>query len=271
MNKLNIGCGHRALPGWTNVDFVSVPGLVQAHDLREPLPFAAGSFALVYHSHVLEHLDRDGARRLLQECHRVLQPGGLLRVVVPDLEQKARLYLEKLELAATRSEARTLADHEWTVVEMIDQLVRTRSGGEMLRWLQEAAPDSFAARRIGDEFQRAQAGARQVAAPRGPAPRPGVRERLARRLRQLAGVSETEWDWLRYRRLGEAHLWMYDRVSLATLLNSTGFTGCEVTTAGTSRQPDWATDGLWLDVEAGSPRKPDSLYLEAVKPPAPAT
>ena len=55
------------------------------HDLRRPFPWADASSEVVYSSHTLEHLTRDDGRRFLSECHRVLAPGGVLRIVVPDL------------------------------------------------------------------------------------------------------------------------------------------------------------------------------------------
>ena len=53
---LNLGCGGRRHPAWTNVDLVPAGPDVIAADLRQPLPFAAGSFQAVYAAHVLEHL-----------------------------------------------------------------------------------------------------------------------------------------------------------------------------------------------------------------------
>lgn len=263
--KLNLGCGTRFLATWVNLDFRGQPG-VRAHDLRTPLPFSDGTFDVLYHSHVLEHFERGDAQRLLGECHRVLRPGGILRVVVPDLEQKARLYLEKLERALIDRNPRTLADHEWMVIETLDQLVRLRSGGEMIEHLRAASEGSFAAERIGDEFHKA----RMNPAPEHTAPaRPGLRGRLVRFARRVAGISETEWRWIQFRRSGESHLWMYDRLSLSSALSRVGFSESEVATARQSRIPDWENDGMWLDMEGGSVRKPDSLYMEAIKGPGP--
>ena len=70
---------------------------VMRHDLRAALPFKNDEFDGVYHSHVLEHLPRADGERFLRECWRVLLPGGTIRVVVPDLETLARLYLKHLE------------------------------------------------------------------------------------------------------------------------------------------------------------------------------
>ena len=82
---LNLGCGKIFHPDWVNVDLISNNPHVVAFDLNLGIPFAAESFDIVYHSHILEHLERPYAEHLLQECFRVLKPGGLLRVVVPDL------------------------------------------------------------------------------------------------------------------------------------------------------------------------------------------
>jgi predicted SAM-dependent methyltransferase len=64
------------------------------HDLTKPLPFPEHSFSAVYASHVLEHLYLADAQRLLEECHRVLRSGGVIRVVVPDLRSMAITYIE---------------------------------------------------------------------------------------------------------------------------------------------------------------------------------
>src|SRR5690349_21176406 len=96
---LNLGCGASFHSSWANVDVVARDPTVICHDLRNPLPFAAGAFEVVYHSHVLEHLSREQARFLIAECFRVLRPGGFLRVAVPDLETICRLYLTHLEAA----------------------------------------------------------------------------------------------------------------------------------------------------------------------------
>ena len=262
--KLNLGCGSRALPTWVNLDFAAQPGLVAEHDLRQSLPFAAATFDVVYHSHVLEHLSPADAHRFLAECQRVLRPGGILRIAVPDLEQKARLYLEKLAAAERATSEHTAAEHEWMVIELIDQMVRTRSGGAMGDFMVGGRADALASARIGDEFSLAKKAIAHT--PDQSRVRPGIRARLARVLRRFAGVSEDEWQWLLFRRRGESHLWMYDRASLRSLLAECGFSDCSVVDAFNSRIPDWTADGRWLDVEQERARKPDSLFMEATKP-----
>ncbi|HYP54083.1 MAG TPA: methyltransferase domain-containing protein, partial [Pyrinomonadaceae bacterium] len=147
---LNLGCGPRFRPGpdWVNVDFTSAHPAVLAHDLRRGVPFPEGTFDAVYHSHVLEHFSPRDAEPFVRECFRVLRPGGVLRVAVPDLEQICRLYLGALEgLGEGREGAR--AEHEWLLLELYDQAVRTRPGGEMaehLRRLDPAAREFVVAR-----------------------------------------------------------------------------------------------------------------------------
>ena len=84
------------------------PPHILVHDLRKPLPFADGFAAAVYGSHVLEHLYFTEAKRLLAECFRVLEPGGVLRLVVPDLRAIVGEYLG--ERPADGSGAESAAD-----------------------------------------------------------------------------------------------------------------------------------------------------------------
>src|SRR5918992_2339635 len=89
---LNLGCGRTPLPGWTNVDLAGRNDAALALDVRRPLPFASGSVDAVFTEHLLEHLSYDDATFLLSECARVLGPGGVIRVVVPDFGRYARAY-----------------------------------------------------------------------------------------------------------------------------------------------------------------------------------
>ena len=138
---LNLGCGARTHPAWINVDFRADPPRVIGHDLRTPLPFATGSFSAVYASHLLEHFPRDYAPVFLGECRRVLKSGGMARIVVPDLEMIARLYLKYLDGAVAGDEP-SARRHEWMTIELLDQLTRERGGGEMARyWKRNPLPE----------------------------------------------------------------------------------------------------------------------------------
>jgi predicted SAM-dependent methyltransferase len=68
---------------------------VYIHDIRKPLPWADGTFTAVYTSHTLEHLFFDVGMQMMRESHRVLRPGGVLRVVVPDVEDIINAYVAR--------------------------------------------------------------------------------------------------------------------------------------------------------------------------------
>jgi predicted SAM-dependent methyltransferase len=93
---VNVGVGPHGKPGWVNVDAFPAPGVNCVVDCRTSLPFPDGSVRVIYTEHFFEHLDsEDEVPRFLAECHRVLRPGGLLRVIVPDMEQYLRAYCEE--------------------------------------------------------------------------------------------------------------------------------------------------------------------------------
>ena len=54
--------------------FYKLPSNIIAHDLSRGIPFADSSIDVVYHSHLLEHLDRQAASAFLTEVKRVLRP-----------------------------------------------------------------------------------------------------------------------------------------------------------------------------------------------------
>jgi predicted 2-oxoglutarate/Fe(II)-dependent dioxygenase YbiX/SAM-dependent methyltransferase len=89
--KVHLGCGDHRIAGWVNVD---ARGGDIRMDLRWPLPFRDGSVSYVFASHVFEHLYRGTElRAVLREVRRVLSPGGVLRIVVPDMEKCLRAYV----------------------------------------------------------------------------------------------------------------------------------------------------------------------------------
>lgn len=71
---------YKAIQGKEGVDFTAVD--LCGPDLR--LPFGHSEVALIYCSHTLEHLERASAERFLSECKRVLKPGGVMRLALPN-------------------------------------------------------------------------------------------------------------------------------------------------------------------------------------------
>jgi predicted SAM-dependent methyltransferase len=98
MIKLHIGCGWNVLPGWINCDFRPRRSDVIPVDVTKGLPFPDGIVDYVFHEHVIEHLNRADGLKLLQECFRVLRPGGKIRVTAPDLDFLWKLTHKPTEL-----------------------------------------------------------------------------------------------------------------------------------------------------------------------------
>lgn len=90
-DKLHLACGRNPLRGWANVDLDGPRGIIKL-DLTRRLPIASDSMSLVYSEHFIEHIGHRDVQRLLGECHRVLRPGGVLRVSTPDLRQLISEY-----------------------------------------------------------------------------------------------------------------------------------------------------------------------------------
>lgn len=95
MKKLHLGCGSVLIDGWVNIDLDS-PVADLHHDLTEPLPFADASISHIFAEHLIEHVDHSEAHSLVNECWRVLKPGGVLRLTTPDLNWLATVYFSSL-------------------------------------------------------------------------------------------------------------------------------------------------------------------------------
>ena len=277
MKCLNIGCGSRFHPEWTNIDANPNSPNVQAHDCHKGLPFPDHSFDVVYHSHVLEHFAKTEAARFVQECFRVLKPGGIIRVAVPDLESLARLYLCAIDKAAA-GDTQWQHNYDWLMLELYDQTVRNRSGGGLIDYVkQDPLPnEAFIFERAGGEIRRMLQAMRRPTRPTQT--HLSLVEEITRRilairqaalmrcLQKLLGPEGSEALKIgQFRLTGEIHQWMYDRYSLARLLGQVGFQNPRQRGPAESVIPDWTS--YHLDTEPdGSTYKADSIYMEAVKP-----
>lgn len=108
------GCGQSCPDGWINFDAsptlrlqrlpvvgrifqrdgVVFPTGVRFGDIVQGLPIADASVRGVYASHVLEHLSYADFWIALDRTFRMLRPGGIFRLVVPDLKARAEKYIE---------------------------------------------------------------------------------------------------------------------------------------------------------------------------------
>lgn len=121
---LNLGSGPLHNEGWLNVDDVLYPGGYY-HDCRNPLPLADGTVRHVHCEHFLEHLEQPAAAALLRECWRVLEPGGSIRIIVPDGEKHRRAFLRR-RLPLPRRRPRRVAGAREPVRQRLEELRKTR-------------------------------------------------------------------------------------------------------------------------------------------------
>jgi predicted SAM-dependent methyltransferase len=271
---LHLGCGKNVHSAFVNVDLVAAPGVV-VHDLRRGIPFPDVSFDLVYHSTMLSHLPLPDALDVMRDCHRVLKPGGVLRVVTEDLEQMCRVYLEKVE-SAYAGDPQSGHDHEWMMLELYDQATREYPGGRMRDYLrQEVVPnEAFITRRFGEQGRGMIAAARaqlraEVASPKPRrsfliALREAVRRRVLTTLLGETGVKAVEVGRFRLSS-GQVSYRMYDRFSLRQLFSAAGFTNIFLRTARESAYPSWDHVNLDLNND-GTIARPHALIMEGMRP-----
>lgn len=90
--KLHIGAGPTRLPGWLNTDLITGDAYL---NLGRRLPIPDNAFAYAFGEHVIEHVLESTGRALLSELHRVLHPGGVLRLATPDLVKLIAIYEDR--------------------------------------------------------------------------------------------------------------------------------------------------------------------------------
>jgi len=164
--RLNLGCGQAPTEGWLNYDnspavrlsrwpalakALAATGLVspgtaqfarfcRAADIRHAdacrLPHAAGTVDAIYACHMIEHLDRDEAWRFVEECRRVLRPGGVLRLAVPDLARLARLYANDGDAEAFMARLQVDLDRPRGLLARLSRLL---TGGRGHHWMYDGA------------------------------------------------------------------------------------------------------------------------------------
>lgn len=275
LSLINLGCGTRFHPDWVNIDKYPVNQNVMAHDLRQDLPFADNTFDVVYHSHVLEHFSRTEGKIFLSECFRICKPGGIIRIVVPDLENIVRSYLHVLEEGLSGNPEAEVK-YNWMMLELFDQAVRIRPGGDMALYVKNASLDlqTFISSRMGHQLVD---GLRNYSIKRKRVIFPITKITGKKILDKIRKYTFLGISFILYgkcgiittnevfsRSSGEIHKWMYDRYSLRQILIEIGFKNSKIFTAFESNIRDWQGFNLDSDPD-GSIYKPDSLYCEAFK------
>jgi predicted SAM-dependent methyltransferase len=92
---LNLGCGMHPEQDMVNVDWHWCPGVDVVCDIRRPYPFPADRFEGIYCEHVIDGLPKAYFNPNLKEMHRVLKPGGTLRITFCDSELYVDAYVKR--------------------------------------------------------------------------------------------------------------------------------------------------------------------------------
>lgn len=95
VRRMNWGCGSHPAPGWINSDQKSGAGIDISCDIRNGLPLPNDSIAYIVSIHALEEVPYPDIVTVLQELRRVLEPNGILRLSLPDLEKGIEAYRKK--------------------------------------------------------------------------------------------------------------------------------------------------------------------------------
>jgi ubiquinone/menaquinone biosynthesis C-methylase UbiE len=280
LTLLNLGCGSTFHSSWKNLDVNPLSEEIEYWDAKQGVPFKSGSVDFVYHSHLLEHLAKEDGKLLLEECFRVLKSKGILRVVVPDLEGICKAYLSAISRIDKGDDSAKM-DAEWMRLELYDQTTRKTSGGLMLEFLQSNPSNKdFIIERCGQQvsphLKQALLESDSKESLSNTIP---IHLRIKMSIKKM--LQRSFWkNWLslkflgnedyqaltngRFWNSGEIHKQMYDRFSLKQLLTQIGFRTISIKSANESDITGWAD--FFLDfTQTGIPRKPDSLYLEAIK------
>ncbi|MDR7372332.1 methyltransferase domain-containing protein [Flavobacterium aquidurense] len=282
MKLVNLGCGQKYHKDWINIDFFSSNEYVIQHNLLEGIPIEDNAIDVVYHSHVLEHFTKSDGFYFIEECYRVLNKNGIVRIAVPNLEIIVKEYLENLQLAIEGNvEAKN--NYKWIKLELFDQMIRNESGGDMKNYLYQPIieNETYVYKRIGSEAKKIRDSFLNKSVINNYDNneiklKVSILKSLLKKVKtiiikirigkQKKALTEQELKALKigqFRLSGEIHQWMYDRYSLSELLREVGFTEIKVCNAFESEIQNWET--YQLDVINGEVRKPDSLFIEAKK------
>jgi SAM-dependent methyltransferase len=268
--KLNFGCGTRLAAGWTNIDFHSDNKFVRRVNLLNGFPFPDKHFDVVYSSHVLEHFSPDEGEFLIRESYRVLKVGGIIRIVVPDLEGSCQEYLKALNMDDKAHDKDKL--YKWAIIELLDQLTRNQPEGRMGPFIRSAETS-------GDKCFISYIRSRTESICVQSVGRAGYFTKLGRLTASkvytkliyfyLKAISLLIPKALRSAvfvntSIGEKHRWMYDRYSMHMLFQKIGFSKIQVCSFNHSNIEDFNFD-LLDSHPSGLPYKNNSLYVEGRK------
>lgn len=258
MKIANCGCGCKYIvdENWINVDFNAYTDKVISHNLVKSLPFEDESIDCIFSSCMLEHFSREQAENFLKESFRCLKEKGIIRIVIPDLEDVCKEYLNVLEKVQNNEEYKE--KYEYVVIELLDQMTRKKPGGEMKKyWEKEEKDEEYILERTGyPEIHGI-----------GKIPFM-IKVNYAKNILidKLFGKFKfyNTYKLGKFMESGEVHMWMYDKYSIMQLLARIGFSEIEIKQFNQSRIPGWSEYGIETNKD-GTEYKPHCLYVEGIK------
>ena len=272
---INLGCGTVFIdsPQWINLDFDSSNKAIRKANLLNTLPLKENSASVIYSSHFFEHIPRSCIQDFLKECFRVLKQNGVLRFVLPDLENMALTYLKYRENG----------DHvkaDFVVMEIIDQCVRGKSGGELGQLFKLLSEKSTLKKEGMINFIRERTGENLYEHSNSYVTKNMIIQKIYKIPRALMRKFQKAWismcllglppafrkQNISLAEIGERHQWLWDFNQLQTELKKVGFNGVIKCTANTSSIPDFPFYPLDLDDDKLPRKGNQSMFVEAYKP-----
>jgi ubiquinone/menaquinone biosynthesis C-methylase UbiE len=267
MRFLNLACGDIFVTStlWENCDFAPKSKDVKQVNLLDGLPYGDETFNLAYCSHYIEHIPKKEVLNFLKECHRVLKPNGLIRLVLPNFENIAREYIKNIDQG-------NLIYSEFNIVEMVDQCTRNESGGELIKWYRNTSPDSdlhsYIKSRTGYESNpnRKDSEFSWVNFKNYGLNKFKFKAQLF--YSKLMVSTLPKWFQLNHvsrTATGEKHLWVYDFNSISNVLRHAGFSSIIEKDSHNSSNALFPVFPLDIDSNNETRKGAESMYIEAMK------
>jgi hypothetical protein len=200
----------------------------------------------------------------LEECRRVLKTDGVLRLALPDFENIPREYIRNID-------ARNYLLSEFNKAEMIDQCVRTESGGELVKWYRQVDnPElqNYISARTG-YVSSGRIAFTQIRISR-------IRKLTVKKVPNkfqlviIKNVISLLPNWYKQNHIsntatGEVHRWVYDFNSLQKILGEVGFNNVSKLDAFRSLNSGFPNIPLDVDEQGKSRKGLESTYIEAIR------
>ncbi len=103
--RLHLGCGNIKIKGFCNVDALHTVAVDVVDDIRKLRNFPDKCASEIYACHVLEHFSHAEIQPILERWFEILQPGGILRISVPDIDRIVSIYQKNLTHFHTKGNA----------------------------------------------------------------------------------------------------------------------------------------------------------------------